>query len=82
ILTGVKNVCLNYGKKNEIKLKKLSVKEAKNYLENGEFPPGSMGPKIEAAVDFLKKGKKVIITDIEHAEKALNGKAGTLITRQ
>jgi len=82
ILTGVKNVCLNYGKKNEIKLKKLSVKEAKNYLENGEFPPGSMGPKIEAALDFLKTGKRVIITDIEHAEKALNGKAGTLITRQ
>ena len=81
ILTGVKNVCLNYGMKNEIKLKKINVNEAKKYLKEGYFPTGSMGPKIEAAIDFLKKGKKVIITDIESAERALKGKAGTLITR-
>ena len=81
ILTGVDKVCLNYGEKNEMKLDKLNVKEAKEYLKEGQFPPGSMGPKIEASIDFLKKGKKVIITDIEHAERALNGKAGTLIRR-
>lgn len=40
-----------------------------------------MGPKIEAAIDFLKKGEKVIITDINDAEKSLRGKAGTLITK-
>lgn len=82
ILTGVDKVCLNYSTKNQIKLNKLSLNEAENYLSKGQFPPGNMGPKIEAAIDFLKKGKKVIITDIEHAEKALNGKAGTLITKR
>ena len=81
ILTGIDKVCLNYSTKNQTKLNKLNVKEAKKYLESGEFPAGSMGPKIEAAIDFLKKGKKVIITDIKNASKALSGKAGTLITK-
>lgn len=82
ILTDVDKVYLNYGKKNMIGLKKLSIKEANKYLELGEFPKGSMGPKIQAAIDFLSKGgKKVIITNIENLEKALNGKNGTLITK-
>ncbi|MBI4159137.1 carbamate kinase [Candidatus Woesearchaeota archaeon] len=82
ILTGVDKVSLNYGEKNEIKLDKMSVKRAKRYLKEGYFPAGSMGPKIEASIDFLKKGKKVIITDVEHALKSLEGKAGTLITKR
>ena len=80
ILTDVDYVYLNYGKNNQKALKNLSVKKAKRHLMDGQFPPGSMGPKIEAAISFLENGgKKVIITNIEHAEKTLNGKSGTLI---
>src|SRR3989344_3750775 len=82
ILTGVDKVCLNYSNKDEIKLERLNISEAKKYLKEGQFPAGSMGPKIEAAIDFLKKGERVIITDIKNAEKALNGKTGTLITKR
>ena len=82
ILTDVDKVYLNYGRKNMKGLKKLSVKEAKKYLRLGEFPKGSMGPKIEAAIDFLSKGgKRVVITSIENAEKALNKGAGTVIRK-
>ncbi|MBI2106467.1 carbamate kinase [Candidatus Woesearchaeota archaeon] len=81
ILTGVDKVCLNFSKPNQTKVSRITVQEAKKYLNDEQFPPGNMGPKIEAAIDFLKKGEKAIITDIKNAEKALNGKAGTLITR-
>jgi len=82
ILTDVDRVYLNYGKQNKKALRRLSVEEAKKYLREGQFPGGSMGPKIEAAINFLEiGGKRVIITSIENAEKALNGKAGTLIKK-
>ena len=82
ILTGVDYVYLNYNKKKQKVLKKLNVKEAEKYLNGGQFGKGSMAPKIEAAIDFLKYGgKKVIITSTSKAQKALNGKAGTLITK-
>jgi carbamate kinase len=82
ILTGVKKVVLNYGKKNEKTLKKMTVKEAQQYLKEGQFPPGSMGPKIEASLEFLKKGgKKVIITCPSCVGRALEGKEGTVITK-
>jgi len=80
ILTGVDKVYLNYRKKNQKGLKKVSVKEAKNYLKEGHFPAGSMGPKIEAAIDFLNNGgKKVIITSPEKIKAALSGREGTHI---
>lgn len=61
-------------------MEKLSLKDAQKYLNEGQFPAGSMGPKIEAAIDFLKKGgKRVIITDIDNLMPALEGKAGTHI---
>jgi carbamate kinase len=82
ILTSVDNVYLNYGKKDQKALLKMDVEQAKTYLENGQFPPGSMGPKIEAAVDFIEHGgEEVIITSPEMAELAASGKAGTMITR-
>ncbi len=80
ISTQVDAVYLNYGKPYAQKIKKITVKEAEKYLEEGQFPPGSMGPKIKAGIEFLKKGgKRVIITDPYHMVDALNGKEGTEI---
>ena len=80
ILTSVNYVALNYGEKNQVNLERITIKEAKKYLNEGHFPPGSMGPKIEAAISFLKDGgKKVIITSVEKAKKALEDRAGTII---
>ncbi len=60
----------------------MTVAEAKRYLKEGQFPPGSMGPKIEAAIRFLEaKGDRTVITDLEHLADAVEGKAGTQITR-
>lgn len=80
ILTGVEKVCLNYGKVNQKSLSDLSLKEAKDYLYQGQFPAGSMGPKIMAAMDFIRRGgKEVIITSIESLIPSMDGKAGTRI---
>jgi len=83
MLTGVPNVYLNYGQKNQQALKKLTFKEAQDYYSEYQFPPGSMGPKILAAIQFLKKNPKgrVIITEFRLLKKALKGKAGTIITK-
>ncbi len=82
ILTDVNKVYLNYGSGKQIGLKKLNLEEAKKYLYQGQFPDGSMGPKIKAAINFLtNKKRKVIICNIENVEKALIGKEGTLIIR-
>ena len=83
ILTGVNQVSLNYGKMDQRDLKRLTLEEAEKYLEEKQFPEGSMGPKIKAAIEFIKNGgKKVIITSPSLAEKALRGNAGTLITKK
>jgi len=81
ILTDVDGVYLNYGKENQKKLDKLSLKEAKKYLSEGHFPPGDMGPKIEAAIKFIEAGgKEVIISLPEDLINSLGGKAGTWMT--
>ncbi len=78
ILTGVPFVYVDFGKPTQRALRELTVAEAKELLEEGQFPPGSMGPKIEAAIWFLERGgKEVIITSLERAREALEGKAGT-----
>jgi carbamate kinase len=80
ILTEVDHVALNFGKPNEQALSRVTIAEAKQYLADGHFPPGSMGPKIEAAIAFIEGGgEKVIITSIDQAPAALDGKAGTII---
>jgi carbamate kinase len=80
ILTTVEKVAINYGKKNEKWLDTLTVKDAKKYLKDGQFPPGSMGPKIEAAIEFMESGgKRAIITSHETLVEAIMGKAGTHI---
>ncbi|MFC2088007.1 carbamate kinase [Calditrichota bacterium] len=81
ILTSVDKVSLNFGKLGQKDLDNLNVSDAKKYLSEGQFPKGSMGPKITAAVSFLEKGgNKVIITSIEKAVDSLDGKSGTIIT--
>lgn len=80
ILTGVDQVALFYGTPQQRFLDRLTVSEARAYLDAGHFPPGSMGPKIRAALQFLDGGgRRVVITSIEQAAEAVLGKAGTEI---
>jgi len=82
ILTDVEKVKLNYGKPNERGLDRMTLTEAKGYLKEGHFLPGSMEPKIRACVRFLESsGEKAIITSLDKATEALEGKAGTLISK-
>jgi carbamate kinase len=81
-LTQVDKVYLHFGKPGQRGLRDVSLAEIKHYFMEGHFPPGSMGPKIEAAVEFLDAGgEEVIITSPELMEDAVNGRAGTLIHR-
>ena len=83
ILTAVEKVCLHFGKPDEKQLDKITVEEAKTYIENGEFAAGSMLPKIEAAIDFAssKPGRKALITLLEKAKDGIEGRTGTVILR-
>lgn len=83
LLTGVANVATGWGTPDEKILHHTSAAEMRTYLAAGEFPAGSMGPKIEAALSFLDQGgTTVIITDIPHVTDALAGTAGTRITQE
>jgi carbamate kinase len=69
---------MNFASPQESDLKTMSVAEAKRHLADGHFLPGSMGPKIEAAIDFLEHGgREVIVTLPEHTLDAFLGRAGT-----
>jgi len=76
-LTDVDSVYLNYGSKEAIAIREMNVKKAKKLMKH--FKEGSMKPKIKASIEFLKKGKKVIITKPELLDRTLKGKAGTVI---
>ena len=82
ILTAVENVSINYKKPDQKDLSLLSVEDAKRYIAEGQFAPGSMLPKVEAAMKFAqsKADRKCIITSLEKAVDALNGVAGTVVT--
>ena len=81
ISTAVPQVCLDFGQPNQRPIRQASASEMKQHMAAKQFPTGSMGPKIEAALDFLDRGgKEVIITDPEHLAEAMAGKAGTRIT--
>jgi carbamate kinase len=82
VLTDIECVYLNFGKENQKPVHNLTVKEAKQYLNEGHFLAGSMEPKICACIRFIEEanGEKAIVTSLENAEKALEGKAGTVIT--
>ncbi len=80
ILTPVAEVLRDFGTPQETPLRDVTVSEARMLLAEGQFPAGSMGPKIEAACRFLEQGgTRVVITDGEHFEAALDGTAGTTI---
>ncbi len=80
MLTDVKRVMINYRKSNEKALDHLTVAEAERYLKDGHFAEGSMKPKIEAAIRFIKSGgQRAIISSLEEAFLALEGQAGTVI---
>jgi carbamate kinase len=82
ILTDVEKVALNFGKRDQVDLDTLTVEEAKAYLAEGQFPPGTMGPKIEAAIRFVESGgRRTIISSLDRARDALAGEAGTTIVR-
>lgn len=82
ILTAVDRVSINWGKPNQKDLVEISVDEALKYCEEGHFAPGSMLPKVQAAIGFVKSGKncKAIIASLEKAPLAIKGKSGTIIT--
>ena len=80
IITDVPKVALHYGKPDQVDLDRLTPAEARHHLLAGEFPPGSMGPKVEAALQFLEGGgRRVVITNLEHVLNAVSGRAGTAI---
>jgi len=82
IATDVTGVALNYGKADQQFLRSMALKEAEQYLKEGQFPSGSMGPKIEAAMQFVRhSGKRAVITSIEQIQPAVEGEAGTEIRR-
>ncbi len=78
IATDVEKVALNYGRIDYKYLDRVSTTDAKEYMKQGHFPPGSMGPKIQAVINFLESGgEQAIITSIEKITEALEGKSGT-----
>jgi carbamate kinase len=80
ILTGVDQVSLNFGRPDETRMRRLNASEARTHLEAGQFPEGSMGPKIRAGVDFVERsGHEVMITSAPKLAQAVRGRAGTRI---
>ena len=82
ILTAVDRVCLDFGMPTERALSEMTVEEAERWCEEGQFAPGSMLPKVEAAIQFAraKKGNKAIIASLEKAPLAMKGESGTVIS--
>lgn len=82
ILTDIEKVCINFKKPNQQELDYLTLEEASFYLKNKEFKEGSMLPKVEACLKFVKNtNKKALITSLDKAYEALNGKTGTMICK-
>ena len=79
ILTAVDRVAINWGKPNQQSLDEMSVEEAEKYCAEGHFAPGSMLPKVKAAISFAKAGGTAIIASLENAGKAVRGESGTVI---
>ena len=83
ILTAVEKAAINYGKENQKWLDDVKVEEMKMYVEEGQFAPGSMKPKVEAAIEFAesKEGRYALITLLERAKEGIAGKTGTRISK-
>ncbi len=79
-ITDVRRVSLNFGKKNQKDLPRMTVGEAREHMKDGHFPPGTMGPKVQAAVDFINnEDRQAIITSLGNLKRALDGRDGTWI---
>lgn len=83
ILTAVEQVAINFGKENEQWLSTLTINDAEKYIEEGHFAPGSMLPKVKAAISFAesKEGRKALITSLEKASGGIAGQTGTRIVK-
>jgi carbamate kinase len=80
MLTGVERVALDFGKPTQRAVDRLTAPEARQHLAEGQFPPGSMGPKITAALQFIERGgPRAVITSLDKLDLALAGQAGTAI---
>ncbi len=80
LLTGVERVALEFGTPRERPIAAMTVAEARGHLADGQFPPGSMGPKVDAAAQFIEAGgREAVITSLERAADALAGRTGTRI---
>lgn len=80
ILTGVAKVALDFNKPTQRTVARMTLAEAEKHMADGQFPPGSMGPKIDSAMQFVRaSGQQVLITDVEVLREALEGRDGTLI---
>ena len=76
----VDRVAINWGKPDQKSLEHMTVAEAEQYCKEGHFAPGSMLPKVQAAISFAKSGHKTIIASLENAKDAIVGKSGTAVT--
>lgn len=81
ILTAVEKVAVNFGKSDQVWLSELSPEQARRYIEEGQFAPGSMLPKVQAAVEFAASapGRSALITLLEKAKDGIAGRTGTII---
>ena len=79
ILTAVDRVGINWGKPNQESLSEMTVEQAEKYCEEGHFAPGSMLPKVKAAISFAKAGGTAIIASLENAGAAVKGESGTVV---
>ena len=81
ILTAVDRVCINYNKENEQALAEMSVEEARKYIAEKQFAPGSMLPKVESCIDYVEatENGQALITSLHRAKEALRGETGTVI---
>ena len=81
ILTAVERVALNYATPEQVELSSMTLADARKWLAEGQFPSGSMGPKIEAAIQFIEQGgRECVITSTDRLLEAIQGKTGTRIT--
>lgn len=81
ILTAVERVCINYGKPDQKELSSMTIDECKKYIDEKQFAPGSMLPKVIACMGFAETGGEAIIADLKNAKLALKGESGTKITK-
>ncbi len=82
ILTAVERVCVGFNTPDQRELKTITAAEAENYIAEGQFAPGSMLPKVQAAVRFVRSGsgRRAVICSLEKAPLALSGESGTIVT--